>query len=274
MEVDLLDFVERCRHLAKQALGKHAGEPASGGFARWIHVVLHCFRLEEGHSYRETPNRLEYMAEIRDVLGLDRDNLPEFSTVYKSFDRLKMWVWRALLRVSAQQHSQSGHAALDSTFFDRHSASSYYRRRSGSTVQTLKVTTLTDRESLAVLDVHISARWKHDTKTGPQVVRRNADDLLSVAADKAFHNWITKYEFYALGVEPLLLQRGSRPLTLGHNALIRAKGYSQRWMAETSYSTTKRSLGDAVRALGWYRQFREIVLMFAISNIEPLCEPL
>jgi len=274
MEIDLLDFIEQCRHLAKQALGKHAGEPASGGFARWIHVVLHCFRLEDGHSYRKVPNRLEYMAEIRDALDLDQDDLPDYTTIYKSFDRLEMWVWRALLRISAQQHPQSGHAALDSTFFDRRSASSYYRQRSGSTVQTLKVTTLTDRESLAVLDVHISARWKHDTKTGPQVVRRNADDLLSVAADKAFHNWITKYEFYALGVEPLILQRGSRPLTQGHNALIRAKGYSQRWMAETSYSTTKRSLGDAVRALGWYRQFREIVLMFAISNIEPLCEPL
>ena len=52
-----------------------------------------------------------------------------------------------------------------------------------------------------------------------------------------------------------------------NNALNRANGYSQRWMAETSYST-------AERALGWYRQFREIVLMFAISNIEPLCEPL
>jgi len=50
--------------------------------------------------------------------------------------------------------------------------------------------------------------------------------------------------------------------------------YSQRWMAETSYSTTKRSLGNAVRALGWYRQFREIVLMFALINIESLCDPL
>ncbi|SNR72425.1 hypothetical protein SAMN06266787_11526 [Halorubrum ezzemoulense] len=29
-----------------------------------------------------------------------------------------------------------------------------------------------------------------------------------------------------------------------------------------------------MRALSWYRQFREIVLMFAISNIELLCEPL
>ncbi len=106
------------------------------------------------------------------------------------------------------------------------------------------------------------------------VVRVPADDLLSVSSDKAFYNWHTKYEFYALGGEPLILQRGSRPLTVGHNALIHAKDYSQRWIAETSYSTTKRSLGDAVRALGWYRQFREIVLMFAIANIEPLCEPL
>ena len=89
MEVDLLDFVEQCRRLVKQALGKHAGEPAIGGFARWKHVVLHCLRLEDGHSYRETPNRLKYMAEIRNVLGLDRDDLPDYSTIYKSFDRLK-----------------------------------------------------------------------------------------------------------------------------------------------------------------------------------------
>ncbi len=162
MEIDLLDFVEQCRDLSKQALGKYAGEPASGGFVRWIHVVLHCFRLEEGYSYRETPNRLKYLTEICDVLGLDREKLPDYSTVYKPFDRLKMSVWRALLRVSAQQHPQSGHATFST---------------------------------------------------------------------------------------------------------------AQRWMAETSYSTTKRSLGDAVRAFCWYLQFREIVLMFAIVNIKSLCEP-
>ena len=273
MEIDILDFVEQCRRLAKQALGKHAGEPASGGFARWVHVVLHCFRVEEEHSYRETPNRLEYMAELRELLDLDQDELPDYTTIYKSFDRLKMWVWRALLRVSAQQHPQSGHAALDSTFFDRRISSSYYRQRSGNSVQTLKVTTLTDVESLAVLDVHISARWQHDTKTGPQVVRRNADDLLSVAADNGFQDWNTEYEIAALDIDYLVNYRGSSLNATANNALIRSKGYFQRWMAETSYSTIKRSLGDAVRALGWYRQFREIVLMFAISNIEPLCEP-
>ena len=111
-------------------------------------------------------------------------------------------------------------------------------------------------------------------KTGPQVVRVPADDLLSVAADKAFQDWKSKFEFYTLNVDPLILQQGSAPLTIGHNALIREKGYSQRWMAETSYSTIKRSLGSAVLAQFWYREFREIVLKFAISNIEQLCEPL
>ena len=63
-------------------------------------------------------------------------------------------------------------------------------------------------------------------------------------------------------------------MATANNALIRSKGYTQRWMAETSYSTTKRSLGDAVRSLDWCQQFREIVLMFAITNIESLCEPI
>ena len=129
-------------------------------------------------------------------------------------------------------------------------------------------------ESLAVLDVHITARWKHDTKTGPQVVRRNADDLQSVAADNGFQDWHTEYEIAAHDIDYLVHYRGSSANPAAKNALNRAKSYSQRWIAETSYSTTKRSLGDVVRALGWYRHFREIVLMFAIINIEPLCEPL
>ena len=88
----------------------------------------------------------------------------------------------------------------------------------------MKVTTITDTESLAVLDLQCSAEWSHDTKLGPQVVRRNADDLLSVAADKGFHDWASKFEFYTLGVDPLVLERGSSPATVGHNALIREKG--------------------------------------------------
>ncbi len=45
------------------------------------------------------------------------------------------------------------------------------------------------------------------------------------------------------------------------------------WESNGGYTTPHSLDGDPI-ALGWYRQFREIILMFAIINIESLCEPL
>jgi len=171
------------------------------------------------------------MTEIRDVLGLDRDDLPNYSTIYKSFDRLKCGYGG---RCCAFQRSNTRSLVLRTRqhVLRPRRASSYFRQRSGNTVQTLKVTTLTDVESLAVLEVHIAARWKHDTKTGSQVVRVPADDLLTVAADNGFQDWKTEYEIAALDIDYLVYYRGSSPNAVMSNALIRAKGYTQRWMAE------------------------------------------
>jgi IS5 family transposase len=274
MEVDLLDFVQECKRLAKQALGKHAGKPESGGLARATHIVAHCIRKEEGYTFTELIDRLSLMPEVCDRLGLHPDALPDPTTFHHSLDRYAMYVWRALLRISAQQHPQSGHVALDSTFFERKQASQYYLQRRGRSVQTIKATTLTDTESLAVLDVHCCIEREHDTKAGPRVVRRNADDLRSVAADNGFQDWHTEYEIAALDIDYLVHHRGSRPMAVANNVLIRAKGYTQRWMSETSFSTVKRTQDSALRSRFWYRQFREIVLLFALNNIKKLAETL
>jgi hypothetical protein len=69
------------------------------GLTRWKHVVIHCYRLEDNHSYRETENRLRCFSELREVLKLDLSDVPDYSTIYKSFDRLEMRACRALLRV-------------------------------------------------------------------------------------------------------------------------------------------------------------------------------
>jgi CRISPR/Cas system CMR-associated protein Cmr5 small subunit len=61
-------------------------------------------------------------------------------------------------------------------------------------------------------------------------------------------------------------------MAAARNALNRAKGHTQRWMAETSYSTSKRTQDSALRSRFWYRRFREIVLMFAIHNIKKITE--
>ncbi|MCQ4334778.1 transposase [Natronomonas sp. F2-12] len=274
MGVALLDLVETALRVAKQALGNRAGKPDSGGLAREAHIVAHCIRKEEGHSYAELVDRVSLMPAVCDQLGIHPDAPPDPTTFYHSFDRYAMYVWRALLRISAQQHPQSGHTALDSTFFERNQASQYYLQRRGRNVKTVKATTLTDTESLAVLDVHCCIEREHDTKAGPRVVRRNADDLRAVAADNGFQDWHTEYEIAAHDVEYLVHYRGSTAKATANNALIRAKGYTQRWMSETSYSTVKRTQDSALRSRFWYRQFREIVLLFALNNLKKLAKTL
>ena len=99
-----------------------------------------------------------------------------------------MAVWRVLLRLSAQLHDLSGHAAMDATFFDRENASKHYCRRTNYRVQTLKTIALVDTASPAVLDVHCTIEKRHDTQIGWQLARVAEDELLNLTADEGY-NW-------------------------------------------------------------------------------------
>ena len=74
-----------------------------------------------------------------------------------------MAVCRALLRLSAQLHEPSGHAAIDATFFDRENARSHYCRRTNYQIQTLKATALVDTETQAIRDLYCTTKKRHDT---------------------------------------------------------------------------------------------------------------
>jgi len=97
-----------------------------------------------------------------------------------------MCTWRELLRLSSELLDQSGHAAIDATYFDRQQASSHYLSRCDREVQTVQATFLVDTAQGAVIDVHCSTKWPNGTNIGPQVALRNAGDLRSLAADKGY----------------------------------------------------------------------------------------
>jgi len=68
--------MSRWRHVRGTVTGN--GPPrthASGGFAHWKNVVIHSFRCEEGHSFRETENRLEYMTALLEALDLEEGDV-------------------------------------------------------------------------------------------------------------------------------------------------------------------------------------------------------
>ena len=269
-------FTERAVTLAQNAVGgrdESAAPDGGGGFADYAVVSLHCLRVYLEKSYRVALDLLSEMPQITGEIGLDTADLPDHSTLIKAFDRFTIEIWRVLLRLSAQLHDPSGHAAIDSTFFDRENASRHYCYRTDYRVQTLKATALVDTGTQAVLDVHCTMTKRHDTQIGEQVALRNAGDLLSLAADKGYDWMVLRENLREKGVRPLIKHRIFRPVDHAHNARIDGPQYRQRSMSESVFSTIKRTLGDAVRARTWYGQFREIVLMCAVHNMKGALEP-
>ncbi len=130
-------------------------------------LTLHALRIELGKSYRQTIDLLSEMPGVLAEIGLAR--LPHFMVLRDWFETIPMARWRAFLRRSAEK--RTGHAAIDSTGFDRDQPSRHYAQRAHYRVRTLKVTVLVDVETLYVTDVHVSTKTPSDFRIGPQVTR-------------------------------------------------------------------------------------------------------
>ena len=213
------------------------------------------------------------MPAVCDRLELNPDAPPDPTAFYHSFDRYAMYIWQALLRISAQQHPQFGHFALDSTFFERNQASQYYLQRCGRTVKTIKATTLTDTESVAVLDIHCCIERKHDTKAGgsfagtrttrgpwpPTTVSRTG------TPNTRLLHWTWSILFTTAG------QHRWQP-RITHSSGPRATR-NDGWQKRPIRLSSERRTLPCVRGSG-NRQFREIVLLFALNNLKKLAKTL
>ena len=214
-------FTSKAVQLAKNVVGDRdevAAPKEGGGFVDYAVVSLHCLRVYLEKSYRETLDLLSEMPHILEQIGLEPADLPHHSALVKWFDRIKTALWRVLLRLSAQLHDLSGHAAIDATSFDRENASKRYCRRTNYRVQTLKTTALVDTESQAILDVHCTTEKRHDTQLGWQVARRNAGDLASLTADKGYDWMELREKLREKGVRPLIKHREFLSIDHAHNS--------------------------------------------------------
>lgn len=129
---------------------------------------------------------LHKMHGIVEKLELETGELPDFTAVCVRKQRLKMAVWRTLLRLSADLHETGDVQAVDATGFDRRSASRHYANRTDYTFRSVKTTALVDRETSTVLDVHCSTKQPHDTRVGRQVLTRNFDRIQTVTGEKGY----------------------------------------------------------------------------------------
>ena len=70
------------------------------------------------------------------------------------------------------------------------------------------------------------------------------------------------------GKRPLIKHREFKPYHKGANSRMDQKLYHQRSLVEAVISVMKRKYGAAVRSREWWRQFREMVAMCLVYNLE------
>lgn len=150
--------------------------------------MLYCLRIYLEKSYREALDLLSEMPQILVKTGLEKVSRPDHSTLVKAFDKIKMAVWRMLLRLAVRLYkplgyAASGYAAIDATFFDCENASKHYCRRTNYRVQMLKIV---DTATQADLDVHCTIEKRHDTQIIWQLTCRNSGELHNLTADKGY----------------------------------------------------------------------------------------
>jgi IS5 family transposase len=268
----LFRFVKQAASLAQKRCAASptavVTDPAGNGFHGWKHLTLYFLRVYMGATYREIVDWASEMDRVRAVLQLARIEFPAPSTLWRSFERVPTRVWRQLLDRSTTACDPGDHGAVDATFFDRQAASNHDIDRSDRHIRTLKTTALVETDSCAVLDLHCSAHWSHDTQVGRRVALRNTDEIESLAGDKGYDDQSLRDTLRSEGVRPLIKHWLFAHYDHAHNARLDSDLYGQCWMAETAFSAIKRRYGSAVGPSAWYRQFRELVLTAAVYNLE------
>jgi|GEM_PF-3342418 len=127
--------------------------------------TLHALRIELSKFYRVAVDLLSEMPGV--LKEIDLTQLPHYTVVRKWFTRISTKTWRAFL--GALVEKRTGHAAIDSTDFDRNQPSRHYGNHTHYGVRALKVTALVDLETLYITDLRSTTSKKHDSKIGPQV---------------------------------------------------------------------------------------------------------
>jgi IS5 family transposase len=229
-------------------------------------VVLYCLKIKLGVTYRELIDWLEEMPRLRESLGLKQ--LPHFTTLQKAFQRLSTAIWRVLQQLSAALLPGDGVAAVVAVGWDRSHASRSYTQRVKLQLRSLKTTLLVDTRAQTVLDLHVTTTRKHDTQIAHRLTERNLKRFEVLAADKGYDDQTYRGWLRSWGKRPSRKHREFAPADIAANARMDEKLYHRRSLVETVISVLKRTYGATVSSRVWWRQFRELVAMCLVYNVE------
>ncbi len=102
-----------------------------------------------------------------------------------------------------------------------------------------------DAVPCAVLDIHCSAHWPHDTYVGHQIALRNTTKVESLAGDKGYDGQWLQDALGASGVRLVIRHRMVASYDHVCTARLDSELYRQRNVTETAFSAISHRYGSA-----------------------------
>lgn len=261
MEIGSSKFIKFVNAMMKEAkrLPEYSSKFSRKDYTLRQHVVLLCLKIKLKQRYREFCEILELMPEIKDLMGLSK--VPHWTTLDKAFLRLQSCVLAALL-----QAESSGFASIDATGFDRRHASKQYLNRCKMHIKSLKATLLIDVHKQEILDVHCTMTRKHDTKVVLPLTERHR--LRILCGDRGYDDSKVRRTLRSRGVRPLIPHREFMSKHKYWNSMMNEKLYHKRSLSETVNSVIKRRYSDTLYSKNWRSQFKEMIFLCVVYNID------
>ena len=222
-------------------------------------------KIKMKQKYREFVDLLSNMPDVCEILGLEK--IPHHTTIDKVFLKLKNLVLTILLTATAGK-KESIDGSMDGTGFDRKHSSRHYTKRCKLTIKSLKVSLLIDVKDLRIYFVHITTTRKHDTRIMISMLKKTRQKIKIIRGDKGYDDKHIRDYARSLGIRPLIPHREFLPIDKMHNARMNQKEKNKRVLNETVNSMIKRKYVDFVSSINWWNQFKEIILMCIVHNIE------
>ena len=261
--MSLKKLIEEYISLSKKALPEYSCKFSRKDFTQHQLLVLVLLRVKLKKTYRNFKDLLEIIKH-EELLGLKK--IPNFTTIDKFFLRKKNCVFSLLLKLSSKSSGKV--YAMDATGFDRRHSSRHYTKRCGMRIKSMKTTVIVDTDTFNAVAIHATASRKHDTKIAKEMLRKLKDPPDFMAMDKGYDDSALREMLKGMGTVPVIKFRGFTEEKKRMNEDIDGQVYGRRNMSESMNSTVKRKFCPYLSSKGFWRQVKEISIMFTLHNIE------
>jgi IS5 family transposase len=265
---ELLEFAKVIYFISKETFPEYSGKFSRKTYTLPQIMAMICLMIKFKMTYRDFISHLELMPRLQEVLELK--SIPHYTTLHKAMKRIDHDKINKMFAKTSRLKEPSGKAAIDSTFFQKGSASEHYLKRCDIHVKTQKAGIVIDTENLMILGVTLTNRRTHDTKLATKLLKNLLKwlNLLSLTGDKGFDSEPFRMALRNSSILPIIKYRVFEECHNLLNQVMDNLGYHSRSLIETVNSVLKRRYGDRLRSAKWFLQFKESKLKMAVYNVD------